>query len=81
MIKKSVSKAPNINDTILINRFKKFKEEPISFNNNNNNDDDDHNNINNRKNFYYNNISLSPPPSPVKLGDTFERTRKGNNTK
>ena len=71
LIKKSLSKAPDINDTILLQRFKKFKETPINYNDN---DDDDKNgnNINNSKNINYNNISLSPPPSPVKLGDIFE---------
>ena len=74
LIKKLLSKAPDINDTILLQRFKKFKETPINYNNYNDNDDDDNNdnNINNSKNFNYNNISLSPPPSPVKLGDIFE---------
>ena len=74
LIKKSPSKAPDINDLILFQIFKKFKETPINCNNNNDNDDDDNNdnNINNSKNFDYNNISLSPPPSPVKLGDIFE---------
>ena len=71
LIKKSLSKAPDINFTILLRRFKKFKETPINYNDN---DDDDNNedNINNSKNFNYNNISLSPPLSPVKLGDSFE---------
>ena len=72
LIKKSLSEAPDINDTILINRFKKLKEEPINFNNNNNNDDDDDDNINNSKYFNYNNIFLSSPPSPVKIGDICE---------
>ena len=74
LIKKSLSKAPDINDTILLQRFQKFKETPINYNANDDNDDDDNNdnNINNSKNFNYNNISLSPPPSPVKLGDIFE---------
>ena len=71
LIKKSLSKAPDINNTILLQRFKKFKETPINYNDNDDNDDDD-NNINNSKNFNYNNISLSLPPSPVKLGDIFE---------
>ena len=74
LIKKSLSKAPDINDTILLQRFKKFKETPIYYNDNDDNDDDynNDNNINNSKNFNYNNISLSPPPSPVKLGDILE---------
>ena len=74
MIKKSLSKAPDINDTTLLQRFKKFKGTPINYNDNDDNDDDDNNdnNINNSKYFNYNNISLSPPPSPVKLGDIFE---------
>ena len=72
LIKKSLSKAPDINDTILLQRFKKFKETPINYNDNDDDNDDDDNNINNSKNFNYNNISLSPPPSPVELGDIFE---------
>ena len=66
-----ISTAPDINGTILLHRFKKFKETPINYNDN---DDDDNNvnNINNSKNFNYNNISLSPPPSPVKVGGIFE---------
>ena len=74
LIKKSLSKAPDINDTILLQRFKTFKETPINYNDNNDNNDDDNidNNINNSKNFNYNNVSLSSPPSPVKLGDIFE---------
>ena len=74
LIKKLLSKAPYINYTILLQRFKKIKETPINYNDNDDNDDDDNNdnNINKRKNFNYNNISLSPPPSPVKLGDIFE---------
>ena len=73
LIKKSLSKAPNINNTILLQRFKKFKETPINCNDNDDDDDNNGNNINNSKNINYNNISLSPPPSPVKLGDIFER--------
>ena len=74
LIKKSLSKALDISDTILLQRFKKFKETPINYKNNDDDDDDDNNdnNINNSKNFNYNNFSLSPPPSPVKLGDIFE---------
>ena len=74
LIKKSLSKAPDISDTILFQRFKKFKETPINCNDNDDNDDGNNNdnNINNGKNFNYNNISLSPQPSPVKLGDIFE---------
>ena len=74
LIKKLLSKAPDINDTILLQRFKKIKETPIKYNDNDDNDDDDNsdNNINNSKNFNYNNISLSTPPSPVKLGNIFE---------
>ena len=43
LIKKSLSKAPDINDTILLQRFKKFKETPINYNDNDDNDDDDNN--------------------------------------
>ena len=63
-----------------MHRFKKFKETPINYNNNDDDDDDDDdgdddnndNNINNSKNINYNNISLSPPPSLIKLSDIFE---------
>ena len=74
LIKKSLSKAPDINDTILLRRFKKIKETPINYNDydDDDNDDNNDNNINNSKNINYNNISLSPPPSPVKLSDIFE---------
>ena len=43
LIKKSLSKAPGTNDTIFLQRFKKFKETPINYNDN---DDDDDNNDN-----------------------------------
>ena len=66
-----ISKPPDINDTILLHRFKKFKETPINYNDNDDDDNTD-NNITNSKNFNYNNISLSPPPSPVKVGNIFE---------
>ena len=76
LIKKSLSKAPDINDTILLQSFKKFQETPINYNDNDDNNDDDNNgnNINNSNNFDYNNTSLSPPTSPVKLGDIFKTT-------
>ena len=44
LINKQLSKAPDINDTILIQRFKKFKDNPVSFNSSNDNNDDDDNN-------------------------------------
>ena len=72
LIIKSLSKAPDIKDTILLQRFKKSKETPISYNDNDDDDDNNDNKINNNKNNNYNNISLSPPPSPIKLGDIFE---------
>ena len=72
LIKKSLSKAPDINNTILLQRFKKFKETTINYNDNDDDDDNNDNNINNSKNFNYNSISLSPLLSPVKLGDIFE---------
>ena len=72
LIKKSLPKAPHINDTILLQRFKKFKETPINYNDNDDDDDNNDDNINNSKNINYNNISLSPPPSPVKFSDIFE---------
>ena len=75
MIKKSLSKAPDINDTILLQRFKKFKERPINYNDNDDDDDDNNDSdVINSKNINYNNISPSPPPSPVKLGNIFETT-------
>ena len=67
-----ISTAPDFNDTILLHRFKKFKETPINYNDNDDDDDNNDHNINNSKNFNYNNISLSPPPSPVKVDDIFE---------
>ena len=66
-----MSTAPDINDTILLHRFKKLKKTPINYNDNDDDDNTD-NNITNSKNFNYNNISLSPPPSPVKVGNIFE---------
>ena len=65
----------------MLQRFKKFKEAPINYNDNDDNDDDDNddNNINNSKNFNHNNVSLSPPPSPVKLGDIFETAQPSFN--
>ena len=57
-----ISTAPDINDTILLHRFKKFKETSINYNNNDDDDGDNNdNNINNSKNINYNNIPLSPP--------------------
>ena len=44
LIKKQLEKAPDINDTILIHRFKKFKDDPVNLNNSNDNNDDDDNN-------------------------------------
>ena len=68
-----ISTAPDINDTILLHRFKKFKETSINYNNNDDDDGDNNdNNINNSKNINYNNIPLSPPSSPIKLSDIFE---------
>ena len=46
-----LSTAPDINDTILLHRFKKFKETPINYNDNDDADDNNDNNINNSKNF------------------------------
>ena len=68
-----ISAAPDINDTILLHRFKKFKETPINYNDDDDDDNDNNdNNINNSKNINYNNISLSPPPSLLKLSNIFE---------
>ena len=72
LIKKLLSKALDINDTIFLQRFKKFKETSINYNYNYDDDGNNDNNINNSKNNNYNNISLGPPPSPIKLGDIFE---------
>ena len=57
-----ISTAPDINDTVLLHRFKNFKETPINYNDN---DDDENNgnNIKNSKNNNYNNIS--PPSTTV----------------
>ena len=41
---KQLDKAPDINDSILIQRSKEFKDDPINFNNSNDNNDDDDNN-------------------------------------
>ena len=43
MIKKQLEKAPDINDTILIQSFKKFKGDTVNFSNSNDNNDDDDN--------------------------------------
>ena len=57
LINKRLSKTPDINNTILIQRFKKFKDDPVNFNNSNNNNDD---NDNNKPNY------LGPaPPAPT----------------
>ena len=44
LIDKQLQGAPSVNDTILIQRFKKFKETPVNYNNNNDDDDNDDNN-------------------------------------
>ena len=44
LIIKQLEKAPAIKDTILIQRFKKFKDEPVNFNNSKDNNNDDDNN-------------------------------------
>ena len=67
-----ISTASDINDTILLHRFKKFKETPINYNDNDDDDDNKDNNINNRRNINYNNVSLSPPLSPIKVSNIFE---------
>ena len=71
-----ISTPPDINDTILLHRFKQVKETPINYNDNDDDgDDEDDNNdndINNSKNNNYKNVSLSPPPSPVKLSNIFK---------
>ena len=61
LIANQLSKAPDINDTILLNRFKKLKDDPINYNNNNNNDDNNDNDggIN----------PLGPPPPPPTFND------------
>ena len=67
-----ISTASDINDTILLHRFKKIKETPINYNDNDDDDDNKDNNINNRRNINYNNVSLSPPLSPIKVSNIFE---------
>ena len=56
LIKKQISGTHDINDTILLERFKKFKENPINYNGN---DDDD----NNSNNDGINPAGPAPPPS------------------
>ena len=67
-----ISTAPDINGTILLQRFKNILKTPINYNDNDNDDDDDDNNTNNNQNNNYNNIFLSPPQSPINLGSIFE---------
>ena len=68
-----ISTAPNINDTILLHRFKKLKETSINYNDNDDDDDNNDNNINNSKNNNFDNISLSPLPSPIKLSNILKQ--------
>ena len=70
-----ISTAPDINYTILLQRFKKVT--PINYNDNDDDDDDDDddnndNNTNNNQNNNYNNIPLGPPPSPPNFGNIFD---------
>ena len=60
-----LSKAPDINDTILINRFQKLKETDEHYNANDNDDDDDGDNNNNG---CFINL-LGPIPSPPNFND------------
>ena len=65
MIKKQLVKAPDINDTILIQRFKKFKDDPVNFNSNNNDDDND----DNKPNYH----GPAPPgPTAIDFQDFFQ---------
>ena len=72
------STAPDINDTILLKRFKKFEEILINYTDDDDNDDNNGNNSNHSKNNNYNNISLSPPPLPINLGNIFEMLHSFN---
>ena len=56
LIRKQLEKALDINDTILIQRFKKFKDDPINFNNSDDKNDNDDNN---------NKPTGQPPPPPT----------------
>ena len=56
LIRKQLEKALDINDTILIQRFKKFKDDPIKFNNSDDKNDNDDNN---------NKPTGQPPPPPT----------------
>ena len=60
LINNQLRKAPDINDTILIQRFKKFKDDPVNFNNSNDNNYDDDNN---KPNY------LGPAPPAPKAND------------
>ena len=44
LMNKQLSKVPDITDAILIQKFKKFKDDPVNFNNSNDNNDDGDNN-------------------------------------
>ena len=82
LIKKQLDKAPDINDTILIQRFKKFKDDPVTFNNSNNNNDDDDNN-NNKPNYPagpalptfndFQNLFQTPTPPSYQVPSVFNK--------
>ena len=66
LIKKQLEKAPDIKDAILIQRFKKFKDDPVNFNNRNDNNDDDDNNKPNYPD------PAPPPPTANDFQDFFQ---------
>ena len=66
LIKKTLSKAPDINDTILIQIFKKLKENPINYGKDD--DDDDNNNKPNT----FEPGPAPPPPTFSDFSDIFE---------
>ena len=74
MIDKQLEQTLSINDTILIQRFKKFKDTPANFNskNNNHNDDDDDNNKPPSNPF----DPASPQPNFIDFPDYFQQPSK-----
>ena len=69
LIEKQISGAPVINDTILLQRFKKFKENPINYNGNDDDDDDSNDSGNNP-------AGLPPPPPTLNdFSDFFSKPK------
>ena len=65
LIANQLSRAPNINDTILLNRFKILKDDPINYNNNDNNNNNNNDNDDNDGRIN----PLGPPPPPPTFND------------